>query len=110
MGLPIIHRQPLWRVIMDSEKTDHTSSDLQSHHETKIDINKSQETKKKLKKRPSNLVLNIMTALVGILTLAAGIGWLVYTYIVDAEVPYFAIPLIMCVPVIAAVAFRNIWD
>jgi hypothetical protein len=25
-------------------------------------------------------------------------------------VPYFAIPLVLCVPVIVAVAFRNIWD
>jgi hypothetical protein len=63
-----------------------------------------------LKKRPSNTALNIMTALVGIFTLLAGIGWLVYTYMVDMDVPYFAIPLIMCIPVIVAVAFRNMWD
>jgi hypothetical protein len=25
-------------------------------------------------------------------------------------VPYFAIPLVLCVPVIVAVAFRKIWD
>lgn len=62
------------------------------------------------KKRPSNTTLNVMTALVGIFTLLAGIGWLVYTYIVDMDVPYFAIPLIMCIPVIVAVAFRNMWD
>lgn len=96
---------------MDSEKTDQTSSDLHSHHEVNAtEFNIAKEPEKKVKKQPSKLVLNIMTALVGIITLLLGIGWLVYTYIVDAEVPYFAIPLIMCVPVIAAVAFRNIWD
>ncbi len=55
-------------------------------------------------------MLNVLTALVGIVTLAAGIGWLVYSWFVDLEVPYFAIPLVMCVPVIVAVAFRNCWD
>jgi hypothetical protein len=65
------------------------------------------ETKRK---RPPTWVLNTLTALVGIATLAAGIGWLVYSWVVDREMPYFAIPLILCVPVIAAVAFRNIWD
>jgi hypothetical protein len=29
---------------------------------------------------------------------------------VNLEVPYFAIPLVLTVPVIAAVAFRNMWD
>jgi hypothetical protein len=51
-----------------------------------------------------------MTALIGIGTLGAGIGWLVYSWYVDLEVPYFAIPLVMCVPVIVAVAFRNMFD
>ena len=60
--------------------------------------------------RPSNGLLNVLTALVGIGTLGAGIGWLVYDWYVDLEVPYFAIPLVMCVPVIVAVAFRNIFD
>ncbi|MCX5540538.1 hypothetical protein M3A49_13710 [Paraburkholderia sp. CNPSo 3076] len=55
-------------------------------------------------------LLNLLTALVGIATLGAGVGWLVYTWFVDLEVPYFAIPLVLCVPVIAAVAFRNCWD
>ncbi|MCP3705737.1 hypothetical protein M3I54_01810 [Paraburkholderia sp. CNPSo 3274] len=58
---------------------------------------------------PSAL-LNLLTALVGIATLGAGVGWLVYTWFVGLEVPYFAIPLVLCVPVIAAVAFRNCWD
>ncbi|CAM2193526.1 hypothetical protein PXJ20_10215 [Paraburkholderia sp. A1RI_3L] len=60
--------------------------------------------------RPSNLVLNILTVLVGLATLGAGIGWLVYSWVVDLEVPYFAIPLVLSVPVIAAVAFRNCFD
>jgi len=62
------------------------------------------------RKQPPTWVLNTLTALVGIVTLAAGIGWLVYSWIVDLEIPYFAIPLVLCVPVIAAVAFRNFWD
>jgi hypothetical protein len=61
-------------------------------------------------KGPSKRTLNILTALVGVGTLAAGIGWLVYSWMTDLEVPYFAIPLVMCVPVIVAVAFRNCWD
>jgi hypothetical protein len=62
------------------------------------------------RKRPPTWVLNTLTALVGVLTLAAGIGWMVYNWIVNLEIPYFAIPLILTVPVIAAVAFRNLWD
>ena len=54
--------------------------------------------------------LTILTWLVAMVTLGAGVGWLVYSYYVDLEVPYFAIPLVMCVPVIVAVAFRNMWD
>jgi hypothetical protein len=55
-------------------------------------------------------MLNVLTALVGVATLAAGVGWLVYSWVVDLEVPYFAIPLVLCMPVIVAVAFRNCWD
>ncbi len=62
------------------------------------------------RKTPSKRTLNVLTALVGVGTLAAGIGWLVYSWMTDLEVPYFAIPLVLCVPVIAAVAFRNCWD
>lgn len=65
---------------------------------------------KPARKGPSKRMLNVLTALVGIATLALGIGWLVYTWVVDLEVPYFAIPLVLTVPVIVAVAFRNIWD
>lgn len=61
-------------------------------------------------KRISKRMLNVLTALVGIATLAAGVGWLVYSWVVDLEVPYFAIPLVMCMPVIVAVAFRNCFD
>jgi hypothetical protein len=64
----------------------------------------------KPRKGPSKLTLNILTALVGIATLAAGIGWLIYSWVVDLEVPYFAIPLVLCMPVIVAVAFRNCFD
>jgi hypothetical protein len=64
----------------------------------------------KPRKRPSKRTLNVLTALVGIATLAAGLGWLVYSWVVDLEVPYFAIPLVLCMPVIVAVAFRNCWD
>lgn len=60
--------------------------------------------------RPSKRTLTILTFLVGFATLGLGIGWLVYTWKVDLEVPYFAIPLVLCVPVIVAVAFRNLWD
>ncbi|SDG66839.1 hypothetical protein [Paraburkholderia phenazinium] len=62
------------------------------------------------RKRLSNRTLTILTWLVALLTLGAGVGWLVYSYFVDLEVPYFAIPLVLCVPVIVAVAFRNMWD
>ena len=60
--------------------------------------------------KPSPTLLNVLTAFIGIGTLCAGIGWLVYSWYVDLEVPYFAIPLVMCVPVIVAVAFRNMFD
>ncbi|WP_087737691.1 hypothetical protein [Paraburkholderia piptadeniae] len=60
--------------------------------------------------KPSPTLLNVLTALIGIGTLCAGIGWLVYSWFVDLEVPYFAIPLVLCVPVIVAVTFRNMFD
>ncbi|WP_296655025.1 hypothetical protein [Paraburkholderia sp.] len=62
------------------------------------------------RKQPAPWVLNTLTALVGLITLGLGVGWLVYSWIVDLEIPYFAIPLVLCVPVIVAVAFRNFWD
>ncbi|CAM2165518.1 conserved hypothetical protein [Paraburkholderia sacchari] len=62
------------------------------------------------RKQPPTWLLNTLTVLIGLLTLAAGLGWLIYSWEVDREMPYFAIPLVLCVPVIAAVAFRNIWD
>ena len=49
-------------------------------------------------------MLNVLTALIGLATLAAGIAWLVYTWVVHLEVPYFAIPLVLTVPVIVAAA------
>jgi apolipoprotein N-acyltransferase len=61
-------------------------------------------------KRPSKRMLTALTFLVGFATLGLGIAWLVYSWIVDREVPYFAIPLVLTVPVIVAVAFRNCWD
>ncbi|MEX3934863.1 hypothetical protein AB4Y32_24250 [Paraburkholderia phymatum] len=60
--------------------------------------------------KPSPMLLNVLTALIGIGTLCAGIAWLVYSWFVDLEVPYFAIPLVLCVPVIVAVTFRNMFD
>jgi fatty acid desaturase len=56
-------------------------------------------------KRLSRRTLNILSALVGLLTFAIGLAWLIY-----AKLPMFAIPLLICVPVIATVAFRNFWD
>ncbi|KAA0091758.1 hypothetical protein [Trinickia soli] len=71
---------------------------------------KTPTSEQRPRKTPSKRTLNVLTALVGVTTLAAGIGWLVYSWTTDLEVPYFAIPLVLCVPVIAAVAFRNCWD
>lgn len=68
------------------------------------------ENEKSPRKGPSKRTLNVLTALVGLATLAAGVGWLVYNWLVHLEVPYFAIPLVLCMPVIVAVAFRNCWD
>lgn len=62
------------------------------------------------RKGPSKRTLTVLTFLVGFATLGLGIAWLVYSWIVDLEVPYFAIPLVLTVPVIVAVAFRNFWD
>lgn len=66
-----------------------------------------QESKRK---RPPTWVLNTLTALVGVVTLGIGVGWLIYSWVVDMEIPYFAIPLVLTFPVIVAVAFRNLWD
>ncbi|KDR43238.1 hypothetical protein BG61_40405 [Caballeronia glathei] len=68
------------------------------------------DTKERTRRRPSTRMLNVLTALIGLATLAAGIAWLVYTWVVHLEVPYFAIPLVLTVPVIVAAAFRNYWD
>jgi hypothetical protein len=54
--------------------------------------------------------MNALAAVVGLVTLAIGIGWLIYERVVNLEVPYFAIPLVLTVPVIAAAAVRCIWD
>jgi Na+/proline symporter len=62
------------------------------------------------KKRLTNGMLLFLTWIVGIATFALGVGWLIYDYQTNAEVSYFAIPLIMCVPVIAAVTFRSLFD
>ena len=68
------------------------------------------QSKEAPRKHLSKRSLNVLSALVGIVTLALGVGWLIYSWTVDLEVPYFAIPLVLTVPVIAAVAFRNMWD
>ncbi|CAM3324935.1 Transmembrane protein [Burkholderia ubonensis] len=62
------------------------------------------------RRRPSNLTLNIAAILVGLVTFAIGASWLVYSWIVDREAQYFAIPLVFSVPVIVAVAVRSFWD
>lgn len=66
-----------------------------------------QESKKQ---KLSNRTLAILTWLVGILTFLLGLGWIIYDFEINAEVSYFAIPLIMTTPVIAAVAFRNLFE
>ncbi|MDR5752939.1 MULTISPECIES: hypothetical protein [unclassified Caballeronia] len=71
---------------------------------------KPPSTDERTRRRPSTVTINVLTALIGLVTLGAGIGWLIYKWIVDMEVPYFAIPLVMTVPVIVAAAFRNYWD
>ena len=48
------------------------------------------EAKPVAKKGPSKRTLTILTVLVGLLTFAAGMAWLVY-----AELPIFAIPLVV---------------
>lgn len=57
------------------------------------------------KKAPSKRMVNVLSVLIGLATFAVGVVWVIY-----AELPIFAIPLVICVPVIAAVAFRNCWD
>jgi ABC-type Mn2+/Zn2+ transport system permease subunit len=63
-------------------------------------------TKERSRKRPSNATLNCLSVLVGLCVAAVGLAYLIYS----DDTPMFAIPLVMTVPVIAAVAFRNIWD
>ncbi|VBD30019.1 hypothetical protein [Burkholderia pseudomallei] len=62
------------------------------------------------RRRPSNLVLNLFAVLVGVVTFGLGAAWVIYTWLVDREAPYFAIPLVFSVPVIVAVAVRSIWE
>ncbi|ALJ73014.1 hypothetical protein [Burkholderia pseudomallei] len=62
------------------------------------------------RRRPSNLVLNLSAVLVGVVTFGLGAAWVIYTWLVDREAPYFAIPLVFSVPVIVAVAVRSIWE
>ena len=57
------------------------------------------------RKQPSKAMLNFLTVLVGLAVLGVGLAYLILN-----EVPVFAIPLVVTMPVIAAVAFRNIWD
>ncbi len=62
------------------------------------------------RRRPSNLTLNIFAVLIGVVTFGLGAAWVIYTWLVDREAPYFAIPLVFSVPVIVAVAVRSIWE
>lgn len=66
--------------------------------------------KDKARRQPSRLALNIAAVLVGLITFAIGAAWLIYSWIVDREAQYFAIPLVFSVPVIVAVAVRSFWD
>ncbi|MBN3820260.1 hypothetical protein G3N57_28445 [Paraburkholderia sp. Se-20369] len=66
--------------------------------------------REKPRRRPSTLMLNIVAVLVGLVTFAIGVGWLIYSWVVDREAQYFAIPLVFSVPVIVAVAIRSFWD
>ena len=59
---------------------------------------KPEPTEKRARKRPSNLVLNLLTVLVGLGVLAAGLAYLILN-----DTPVFAIPLVVTVPVIAAI-------
>ncbi|WP_020201788.1 MULTISPECIES: hypothetical protein [Cupriavidus] len=54
--------------------------------------------------------MNVLSVLVGLVTLALGIAWLIYKRYVDLDLPYFAIPLVLTIPVIVAAAFRSLWD
>jgi hypothetical protein len=57
------------------------------------------------RKQPSHGVLLFWTFVVGIVVFLLGLAFLIYS-----GTPIFAIPLVVSVPVIAAVAFRNMWD
>lgn len=58
----------------------------------------------------SHAVRNTLAIGAGILTFVLGIAWLVYSYLVDREAPYFAIPLVFSVPVIVTVAIRAVFS
>ncbi|AKM01543.1 hypothetical protein [Burkholderia pyrrocinia] len=64
----------------------------------------------KTRRQPSKLVLNIAAVTVGLITFAIGAAWVIYSWIVDREAQYFAIPLVFSVPVIVAVAIRSFWE
>jgi hypothetical protein len=57
------------------------------------------------RRQPSQGVLLFWTFVVGIVVFLLGLAFLIYS-----GTPIFAIPLVVSVPVIAAVAFRNMWD
>ncbi|HGL4257431.1 hypothetical protein [Burkholderia dolosa] len=71
---------------------------------------RNRDTNDQVRRQPSRLMLNILAVLIGIVTFAAGAGWVIYSWLVDREVQYFAIPLVFSVPVIVAVAIRSFWD
>ncbi len=43
------------------------------------------DTKERTRRRPSTRMLNVLTVLIGLVTLVAGIAWLVYTWVVHLE-------------------------
>ncbi len=64
----------------------------------------------KPKRRPSTRTQNLIAIVAGVTTFLIGAGWVIHSYIVDREAPYFAIPLVFSVPVIVAVTIRSFWD
>jgi hypothetical protein len=61
------------------------------------------------RKGPPNRTLKWLSFLVAVCIFGLGIGVLVYDDLVNHDVPMVAIPIVLAVPVVAAIVFRNIW-
>jgi hypothetical protein len=79
-----------------------STESTESKQPTPSAATRAQEQKRK---QPSHGVLLFWTFVVGIVVFLLGLAFLIYS-----GTPIFAIPLVVSVPVIAAVAFRNMWD